>query len=135
MEWTGGCLCGAIRYRASQAPRWAAHCHCSMCRKVSGAPFLTFVEFPEGTFAWTLGEPRPYRSSPGVMRRFCAECGSTLTFEPDKMLFVALGSLDQAEHVQIESHCYTSTQLPQIKLADGLPSYPGARGGKGGRPG
>ena len=50
MDWTGGCLCGSIRYRASDAPHWASYCHCGMCRKVSGAPFMGFVEFPEGTF-------------------------------------------------------------------------------------
>ena len=133
MEWIGGCLCGSIRYRASEAPQWAAHCHCSMCRKVSGAPFLTFMEFPQGTFEWTQGEPVRYQSSPGVIRGFCSSCGSTLTYEPDGMLFVSVGSLDEPRHVQIESHCYTKGRLPWVKLADGLPDFPGARGGKGGR--
>ena len=35
----GGCLCGAVRYRAIAAPIRAVICHCSMCRKHSGAPF------------------------------------------------------------------------------------------------
>ena len=135
MEWTGGCLCGSPRYRASRPPQWAAHCHCGMCRKISGAPFATFVEFPEGTFEWTRSEPAKYQSSSGVKRGFCRTCGSSLTYEPDEMLFIALGSLDQPEHVQIESHVYTRTQLPSILLADGLPHFPGPRGGKGGRPG
>ena len=94
MEWMGGCLCGSIRYRASQAPQWAAYCHCSMCRKISGAPFMAFVEFPEGAFEWTQGEPGRYQSSNGVIRRFCLSCGGTLTYEPDEMLFLSLGSLD-----------------------------------------
>jgi hypothetical protein len=135
MEWTGGCLCGSIRYRASEAPQWAAHCHCGMCRKLSGAPFCTFVEFPAGIFEWTQGKPAQYQSSNRVIRGFCPNCGSTLTYEPDELFFISLGSLDQPEHVQIESHCYTKSQLPFIKLADGLPHYPGPRGGKGGRPG
>ena len=134
MEWTGGCLCGAVRYRAGAAPDYASYCHCAMCRKASGAPFVGFVQFPQGSVAWTRGEPAQYRSSPGVTRRFCAGCGSPLTFEADGLVFMTLGSLDQPEQVAFDCHTYTSSRLPAITLADGLPHYPGPRGGKGGRP-
>jgi hypothetical protein len=134
MEWTGGCLCGAIRYRASEAPQWASYCHCGMCRKVSGAPFMGFVEFPARTLQWTQGQPAQYHSSDGVIRRFCSTCGSSLTFEADGLVFISLGSLDSPEHVVVERHCYTKDRLPGIVLADGLPQFPGPFGGKGGRP-
>ena len=133
MEWMGGCLCGSIRYRASEAPRWASYCHCGMCRKVSGAPFVGFVEFPENVFEWTRGQLSQYRSSNGVMRHFCGDCGSSLTFEADGVLFISQGSLDCPEQVVFDCHTYTRSQLPRIDLADGLPRYPGPVGGKGGR--
>jgi hypothetical protein len=104
-----------------------------MCRKVSGAPYMGFVEFPEGSFEWTQGQPAEYASSSGVIRRFCSHCGSSLTFEADGMVSIALGSLDFPEHVAVERHCYTQDRLPGIKLADGLPEFPGPFGGKGGR--
>lgn len=134
MEWTGGCLCGSIRYRASDAPQWASYCHCRMCRKISGAPFMGFVQFPEGTFEWIQGQLNRYQSSIGVIRHFCSNCGSSLTFETDGMLFISLGSLDFPEHVIVERHCYTKTRLPGMELADGLPQFSGPVGGKGGRP-
>ena len=52
MEWTGGCLCGAVRYRATVGPIRAVNCHCGMCRRASGAAFLTHVHFPIGAFTW-----------------------------------------------------------------------------------
>lgn len=104
-----------------------------MCRKASGAPFAAFVEFPEGAFEWIQGKPDQYRSSTGVIRRFCGNCGSSLTFETDGMLFISLGSLDFPEHVVVERHCYTRARLPGIELGDGLPQFPGPFGGKGGR--
>ncbi len=134
MEWTGGCLCGAIRYRAGAAPIYASYCHCAMCRKVSGAPFTGFVEFPDGAIAWTQGQSETYRSSEGVLRRFCGTCGSSLTFEAEGILFLSLGSLDSPEQVDVACHSYTSSRLPAIELADGLPQFPGPAGGKGGRP-
>ena len=39
MPWTGGCLCGAVRYEAAEAPRRIGYCHCRMCQKAGGAPF------------------------------------------------------------------------------------------------
>ncbi len=134
MDWTGGCLCGAIRYRASAAPTWASYCHCGMCRKVSGAPFMGFVEFGDGTFEWTNGTPAVYESSENVLRRFCATCASALTFEADGLVFITLGSLDHPDQVNVERHAYAATMLPGLRFADDLPRFPGPVGGKGGRP-
>ncbi|MDH3659020.1 MAG: GFA family protein [Alphaproteobacteria bacterium] len=133
MEWTGGCLCGEVRYRADAAPAYASYCHCGMCQKVSGAPFMGFVEFPKGAVQWTAENPDQYRSSEGVIRRFCGRCGSSLTFEADGVFFISLGSLDRPEQVAFDCHTYTQSRLPGITLNDGLPHFPGPAGGKGGR--
>ena len=61
MEWTGGCLCGAVRYRASADPLRVVSCHCGMCRRTSGAAFLTFVHFPAGATVNSITS----RRSPG----------------------------------------------------------------------
>ena len=53
MEWNGGCLCGEIRYRANVDPEWVAYCHCTMCRKQSGAPLTVSVLFPREAVEWT----------------------------------------------------------------------------------
>jgi len=105
-----------------------------MCRKVSGAPFMGFVEVADGAIEWTRGQPGAYQSSSGVVRRFCSTCGGALTFESDGIIFVTLGSLDVPEKVVFDCHTYTNSKLPEIELADGLPHFPGPAGGKGGRP-
>ena len=40
---TGGCQCGAVRYRLDAAPTGASVCHCRMCQKAGGAPFMAFA--------------------------------------------------------------------------------------------
>ncbi|MGI9434972.1 MAG: GFA family protein, partial [Geminicoccaceae bacterium] len=105
-----------------------------MCRKASGAPFAGFVEFPEKRFQWTEGQPRPYASSSGVIRRFCSDCGSSLTFEADGIFFISLGSLDTPEQVVFNCNTYTGSCLPGVIPADGLPQCAGPAGGKGGQP-
>jgi hypothetical protein len=126
MEWTGRCLCGAVRYRASADPLRAVNCHCGMCRRVSGVAFLTFVHFPREAFVWTVGEPARYRSSPEAERGFCAECGSTLTMHESVLedrVQVCLGSLDRAAEVRPDDHVWTTDQLPWLRLDDDRPRF------------
>jgi hypothetical protein len=127
MEWTGGCLCGAIRYRATADPIRAVNCHCSMCRQESGAAFLTHVHFPIDTFTWTKGEPKRYRSSPDAERGFCDRCGSSLTMYEsvlDDRVQVTLGSLDRPEAVRPDDHVWTDSQLSWLQIEDDLPRFP-----------
>ena len=127
MAWTGGCLCGAVRYRATADPVRAVHCHCDMCRRASGAAFLTFVLFPKDGFAWTGDEPKLYRSSAGAERGFCAQCGGTLVMHEavlEDRVQVTLGSLDRPQDVRPDDHVWTENQVPWLRLDDGLPRFP-----------
>jgi len=129
MMWTGGCLCGAVRYRAGADPMRVVNCHCGVCRKVSGAAFLTFVHFPLASFAWTTGEPTRYRSSADAERGFCAHCGSTLSMHEavlDDRVQVTVGSLDEPGAVRPDDHVWTASQLGWLQLADALPRFAGS---------
>ena len=58
---TGGCLCGAVRYRAGAIR--AGYCHCRMCQKASGGPFMAFGGVPNLSFVVTRGVLSIFRSS------------------------------------------------------------------------
>ncbi len=122
----GGCLCGAIRYRALSAPVRAVICHCSMCRKHSGAPALCFVHFARDGFGWLGDSPTRYRSSKFAERGFCPRCGSTLSMHEEVLgdrVQVALGSLDAPERVRVDDHVWSAQRLPWFEVADELPRY------------
>ena len=122
----GGCLCGAIRYRATAAPIRGVICHCTMCKRHSGAPALSFVHFPASSFIWVRGEPALYQSSEFAQRGFCANCGSTLSMHEevlaDRML-IAVGSLDEPNQVHIDDHVWTKDQISWFRIDDGLPRF------------
>ena len=77
----GGCLCGAIRYRITGAPRARSLCHCRSCQRAAGAPSVAWVVMNHADFAFVAGRPVVFRSSPGVLRTFCGTCGTSLTYQ------------------------------------------------------
>ena len=90
---TGGCQCGAIRYRAEGLGR-ASICHCRMCQKAFGNFYGPLVH-AKG-LEWTRGKPKIYASSNKVNRGFCDDCGTPLLFDfgsPE----IAIGTLDDPE--------------------------------------
>ena len=126
-EATGGCLCGAVRFRVTAKPLMAGYCHCTMCQKNSGGPFTVGATVPIEGFAFTKGEPKAYDSSPGFVRLSCGECGSALGFQAKddpKLADFSLGCLDDPNAIRPEFHVFTSTQVSWCEMADGLPRYP-----------
>lgn len=126
MAWSGGCLCGAVRYRSESAPFRVTHCHCGDCRRISGAAFLTSVAFKTEDFVWSGEAPSRYRSSEGAERAFCAKCGSTLGIIEHALPHwtqVTLGSLDRPQDVSPEDHIWVQSRLPWLKIDDGLPGF------------
>jgi hypothetical protein len=75
---TGGCQCGAVRFRAEALGR-ASICHCRMCQKAFGGFFGPLVT-AKG-LVWTKAEPARFQSSNKARRGFCPQCGTPLTFE------------------------------------------------------
>ena len=77
----GGCLCGAVRYRITGQSIARTLCHCHSCRLASGAPSVAWAVFRANQFAFVSGKPNTFRSSPPVVRTFCGNCGTPLTYQ------------------------------------------------------
>ncbi len=124
----GGCLCGAVRYQAAAAPFHETVCHCADCRRAVGASAVAWFTVPLSAFRWMAGTPAAFQSSPGVMRRFCAVCGTSLTYEGALgEVDVTTCSLDDPAAVPPRDHTHTAAQLPWNIIGDGLPAYPQGR--------
>ncbi len=122
--YTGGCLCGAVRYEARGEPHEPQICHCRMCQRASGAPMLAFASFERNAFRYVRGEPRVYRSSRLALRSFCRQCGTSLAFEyaaGDPTIGVTLASLDDPAAIAPRVHYGIESMLPWLQLGDDLP--------------
>ena len=99
-RYTGGCLCGTLRYEAEGEPSFMGHCYCADCRKASGSGFIPFMGFPSSALRFS-GQSKIFTSKAAnggdAVRNFCPVCGS-LVFGGDagKDTFhtIYAGSLD-----------------------------------------
>lgn len=123
---TGGCQCGAVRYRFTTRPEEVSVCHCRMCQKATGGWFGAFVGGRIETLEFTRGSISVFRSSDSVERGFCAQCGTPLTFSRTggKYISVTAGSLDHpGAFPPIEQTCPDS-RLPFVLALHEVPDLP-----------
>jgi hypothetical protein len=103
---SGGCQCGAVRYRITGPLGDASLCHCRMCQKAFGNLGAPLVRVARSDFSWTRGVPATFRSSSIVDRGFCRDCGTPLFLHEDgeTNIEIAVGTLDDPNAVETLSH-------------------------------
>ena len=122
---TGGCYCGAIRYEADGTPRHETNCHCSICRRTTGAPFVTWFSVQSTHFRIVNGLPARFSSTEKGTRSFCPRCGTQIAFEHvdfPGLIDITTSSLDNPDLVPPRYNTRTSSRLKWIVQA-GLPEY------------
>ena len=125
----GGCLCGAIRYRISGPPIALTICHCRTCQLAAGAATVAWTDVLSRDFSLVAGAPSEHESSPGVLRGFCAACGTPLTYrrtaQPDR-IDVTTVSLDRPQDFAPTKEIWVSHRIAWETTNPGLPQYPGS---------
>jgi hypothetical protein len=123
MSWTGGCQCGAVRYRLDAEPAGSNICHCRMCQKASGCPFMAFAGVRLSEFVVTSGAIATFSSSDIAERGFCAQCGTPLTYQGlgSDRVSVTLGSLDDSGAVEPKTQLGVESKVSWLDRALSLP--------------
>lgn len=127
----GSCLCGGVQFEfEEQSILLMNNCHCSKCRKVSGADYGTFIQVPFDQFRWVAGEElvSTFESSPGNHRAFCNVCGSRAP-QINKMFHVMTipgGALDGDPKTTPEVSIFTADKAPWHKIDESILSFPDA---------
>ena len=121
----GGCLCGAVRFKAEGEPINVRLCHCRNCQKAMGSPFFARALFEQSAIT-VQGETACYPSSDQLDRVFCPRCGTRL-FAWRKLgtrAGVALAAFDDRNAFAPTAHMWVSEKMDWVRLDDGLPQYP-----------
>lgn len=138
----GGCLCGHVRFRATQAPMRTLACHCTFCQKVSGSSYFAESMFAIDAVQFNDGPLQRYEhvsdtSQKKVYVHFCAHCGTTvsLTFERwPEVRGIARGCYDNPDAAPLSSHIWTRSAQSGTALPEGMACFAQARMTLDGKP-
>jgi hypothetical protein len=129
----GSCLCGGVRFEITGPFLRAGHCHCSRCRKHSGAAVGTQGRVRREDFRLVSGAGliRIFVPEPGAaVKAFCSVCGSSLfggTWPEGDEVSIRLGSLDSDPGIRPQFHTFVDSRAPWDEITDSLPRFPGRR--------
>ena len=128
---TGGCLCGAIRYSVGAPLQNIVACHCSHCRKASGAGASHNALVPSSAVAFTAGKPKTYtdtaHSGNTLYRHFCGDCGSPIYSQRQnapEMMVIKVGTLDDAAGMKLAMNIWTSSAQPWMHIDPASARHP-----------
>ena len=128
---SGGCHCGAVRYEMTTEVAHHALCHCTDCRKASGAPATAWAMAAADQVTIT-GEPLTYASSEHGRRLFCGACGTSLFYTNEVvfpgMIDVQSATLDDPDAIPLQAQIQTAERIGWMTHLGDLPAferYPG----------
>lgn len=141
----GSCFCGEVVVKCRDQPRSVSYCHCTICRRLTGAPFSAQALFPSAMADVEL-EPgaklQSLQTSRAVTRQRCATCQSPVraTLFGGKFSAIPLGMLgrwtsvvDGVENpLQPQHHLHYAERV--MDVVDGLPKYASGVRPIGGKP-
>ncbi|CZT34710.1 GFA family protein [Rhizobium sp. 9140] len=113
-ERTGGCQCGAVRFRIQGKLGRPSICHCRMCQKAFGGFFGPLITAPENGLTWSRGEPAWFQSSINIARGFCASCGTPLAYRHPGGLEIAIGAFDDRTDLAPQIQVNVEARIPWV---------------------
>jgi hypothetical protein len=127
MTINGGCHCGAIRYQIDGEVIVHALCHCTDCRRHSGAPMVGWTMYRQEAFKIVKGTPKVYASSASGRRHFCPDCGTGLFYINDQMLpgivDIQSATYDDPNAIPPRAQIQVADRIGWMKSAHELPEF------------
>lgn len=126
--YTGGCLCGSVRFEIKGPIHNIVCCHCSQCRKAQGSAFATngMVRTTDFNIISGADSLTGYESSPGQTKYFCKTCGSPILSKSESKpghVRVRLGTIDSDIVERPMAHIFATSKASWEEIADDLPQY------------
>ncbi len=127
---TGRCLCGAVSYQCGPPVIPPCFCHCASCRRAAGAHLVAWATVERATFQIVSGPVRSNASSPAVLRQFCGQCGTPITYFNEQWpdtIDITIATLDAPDSMQPTEHIWMEDAVSWDRPNDGLAQFDRAR--------
>jgi len=128
---SGGCACGAVRYRVYGKPTFTTVCHCRFCQRRLASAFAVIASFDEQSVEFTQGklaecEHRSDESGRWLKMSFCPSCGTTVAHTAEVrpgMRSIAAGTLDESDWFLIDRHIWVQSKQPWVRIPEGVATF------------
>jgi hypothetical protein len=123
---SGKCLCGTVHYEVEDQFRYSLNCHCSNCRRTTGAAFKPFAGIERAKLRITRGADRLLIfGEESAHDAHCGKCGSLLysLVQEAKIVHVTLGTLVDAPSIRPSAHIFVGSKAPWYTITDDLPQH------------
>ena len=123
---SGTCLCGVVHYEVEDQFRYSLNCHCSNCRRATGAAFKLFAGIERGKLRITGGADRLLiYGAESAHDAHCGKCGSLLysLVRDAEFVHVTLGTLVDLPSIRPSAHIFVGSKAPWYTITDDLPQH------------
>lgn len=135
-KYSGGCLCGGVRYECNADPAMTAVCHCSHCQQTSGSAFSVIIGVPAESVQVTKSTTLAIYTDTGtsgkpVLRKFCNACGAPVISDAAAfpgILFIKAGTLDDTSVIKPGLHIWTASAQPWVSIDETIKTFAGNPG-------
>ncbi|TYB86059.1 GFA family protein [Oceaniovalibus sp. ACAM 378] len=123
----GQCVCGAVTCQVEDAFAYAINCHCTDCRRKTGAAFKSFAGIAVDRFAIINGAAKIKRFGATDHDGHCAKCGAFLysIVMEGTYAHINLGSLTDTPSIRPSCHIFVASKAPWYEILDDLPVFAG----------
>jgi len=128
---TGGCDCGAVRYRIDRDPIFINNCYCALCQQRTGGTSAVYAYYETEAVTLTKGSvvhhPAKTGSDLDQVVMHCGHCGTCLFRQPHITgrhgLSVMIGTMDDAWEMRPDAAIFVSERMPWVTLPEGIPAF------------
>jgi len=129
----GSCFCKAVKFQIELPVKEVLHCHCNMCRRLSGSDYTSWVIVPDNKFSLTKGKENlsSYAVSEQCNQTFCKTCGTRITTTDKKyagIISILRGTISDDINNEASAEFYMSDKAPWFHLVSSLPKFGGETG-------
>jgi hypothetical protein len=134
-SYSGSCACGTVKFTFVGPVTCTYHCHCSRCRRLHSAAFVTWTHLPHRRFRLLSSRSglKFYAASGREHRAFCRRCGSHLFAEAIEArkrrdVYVSVATVTEPHDLRPERHIYADGRVCWVTADEDLPAFGGPRG-------
>jgi hypothetical protein len=127
---TGGCACGAVRYRLASGPMFVNCCHCTDCQRQVGSAFVINAIIETDRIEVQSGELAASRMPTESGRPHdvwrCTQCGTAMWSDYGGrpwLRFVRATTLDDRGALKPDAHVFTRSKLPWVRIPSDQPAF------------